>query len=132
MTDYHLLLAEDQPTMRDTQRRLLAAMGFGHVTGVRNGEEAWTALCNGRFDLVLCDWNMPRLDGLGLLKRVREVPDMAQLPFILITGENTGDHVRAARSLGVTDFIVKPFSAVTLEQRIRRALQQAQTRQQTD
>ncbi len=122
MPEARILLAEDQHLMRDTQRRLLNAMGYPNVTGVRNGEEAWEALCASAFDLVLCDWNMPKLNGLQLLQRVRNSAQMGPIPFIMITGENTGEQVRSAMSYGATDFIVKPFTAALLEQRIERAL----------
>lgn len=122
MPEARILLAEDQHLMRDTQRRLLNAMGYPHVTGVRNGEEAWETLSTGAFDLVLCDWNMPKLNGLGLLQRMRNNAQTGAIPFIMITGENTGEQVRSALAFGATDFIVKPFTAALLEQRIERAL----------
>ncbi len=123
MNKVSILLADDMEPMRDTMRRLILAMGFGSVTPVRHGEAAWEALNSAHFDLVLCDWNMPRLNGLGLLQRIRSTPGMEGLPFIMITGENSSEQVRSAMDAGATDLIVKPFTASLLEQRMRRALQ---------
>ncbi len=127
MHETRILLAEDQQIMRDTQCRLLRAMGYHQVTAAHNGQEAWEALCTLHYDLVLCDWNMPKIDGLELLLRVRENPKTQHLPFIMITGENAVDQVRIALASGISDFIVKPFSAALLQERITRALRPTQT-----
>ena len=108
--------------MRNILKRLLMAMGCTHVTAVRNGEEAWSALQSSNFDIVLCDWNMPKMSGLELLDKVRADLGLSLMPFIMITGENTAKQVQSARAGGVTDFIVKPFTAALLESRIKAAL----------
>lgn len=108
--------------MRNIVRRLLGAMGFTNVTSARNGEEAWRLIQTHAFDLVLCDWNMPRMSGRELLEQVRNDPAYALLPFIMLTGENTQSYVQSAIDGGVTDFILKPFTAALLEQRIHLAL----------
>ncbi len=119
-----VLVAEDMEEMRGILVRLLQAMGFSHIRSVRNGEEAWMLLqIEDAFDLVLCDWNMPRLSGRELLERVRADARVAHLPFIMITGENSQKQVRSAIAGGVTDFILKPFSAAALEERIVRVLE---------
>lgn len=117
-----LLLVEDMEPMRNILRRLLMAMGCQQVRAVRNGEEAWAALQSDSFDLVLCDWNMPKMSGYQLLEKVRADPGLALLPFIMITGENTSTQVQSAMAGGVTDFIVKPFTAALLERRLKHAL----------
>ncbi len=122
-----VLVAEDMEEMRSILTRLLQAMGFRQVRAVRNGEEAWSLLqVEGAFDLVLCDWNMPRLSGRELLERVRADAKLWNLPFVMITGENSHKQVKSAISGGVTDFILKPFSAVLLEERITRVLNQTE------
>lgn len=121
-----VLVAEDMEEMRGILVRLLQAMGFRHVRAVRNGEEAWMMLqVPDAFDLVLCDWNMPRLTGRELLEKVRADVQLAQLPFVMITGENSHRQVTSAITGGVTDFILKPFSAAQLEARITRVLNQS-------
>lgn len=117
-----LLLVEDMEEMRNIVRRLLGAMGFTNVTLARHGEEAWRLIQSHSFDLVLCDWNMPKMSGRELLEQVRKDPAYALLPFIMLTGENTQSYVQSAIDGGVTDFILKPFNAALLEQRIHLAL----------
>lgn len=120
--DIKLLLVEDMEPMRNTLRRLLVAMGFPQVSAVRNGQEAWNLLQIEPFDVVLCDWNMPKMSGFELLEKVRSDPGLSLIPFIMITGENTSAQVKTAMASGVTDFIVKPFTAALLERRLRHAL----------
>ncbi len=105
--------------MRNILRRLLGAMGFTKVNIARNGEEAWSLIQVHSYDLVLCDWNMPRISGHELLKMVRADIRFLSLPFIMITGENSAEQVKTAIADGVTDFIIKPFTAALLDQRIR-------------
>lgn len=109
--------------MRDILRRLLAVLGFARVTLLTNGIEAWEQLQVQEFDLVLCDWNMPKMSGRELLEKVRAEPRLAQLPFIMITGENAAERVRNAIAGGVSDFIVKPFTGALLEHRIKHILE---------
>lgn len=127
-TKARLLIAEDMGEMRDILRRLLGALGFSNVTPVTNGAEAWDRLNMVDFDVVLCDWNMPKMSGRELLEKVRASPRLAHIPFIMITGENASQSVRSAISGGVTDFIVKPFTAAALDARLRHALAQVELR----
>jgi two-component system chemotaxis response regulator CheY len=120
-----ILVVEDLNEMRDILRRLLGVLGFANVSTVTNGFEAWEQLQIHNFDLVLCDWNMPKMSGRELLEKVRSTPSLSHLPFIMITGENASDMVRHAIAGGVTDFIVKPFTGALLERRVKLALQQA-------
>ena len=121
-----ILVVEDLNEMRDILRRLLGVLGFSNVSTVTNGFEAWEQLQVQRFDLVLCDWNMPKMSGRELLEKVRSTPELHNLPFIMITGENASDMVRNAIAGGVTDFIVKPFTGALLEHRVKLALGHAQ------
>lgn len=117
-----LLLVDDMEEMRNILRRLLVAMGFTQTTMARNGEEALGLLRSQPFDIVLCDWNMPRLSGRALLEIVRADPKLSLLPFVMITGENTSSQVKSAIQGGVTDL---PFTAALLEQRLMHALENA-------
>ena len=76
-------------------------------------------------DLIISDWNMPKMSGRELLEKVRGTPALHHLPFIMITGENASDMVRNAIAGGVTDFIVKPFTGALLEHRVKLALAHA-------
>jgi two-component system chemotaxis response regulator CheY len=124
-TKARILVVEDLHEMRDILRRLLGVLGFANVSTVTNGLEAWEQLQVHNFDLVLCDWNMPKMSGRELLEKVRATPALHHLPFILITGENASDLVMNAISGGVTDFIVKPFTGALLEHRVKLALAHA-------
>lgn len=121
-TDAKILVVEDINEMRDIVRRLLGVLGFANVLTVTNGFEAWEQLQINTFDVVLCDWNMPKMSGRDLLEKVRATPALHQLPFIMITGENASDMVKSAIAGGVTDFIVKPFTGALLEHRLKLAL----------
>lgn len=123
--DAKILVVEDLSDMRDIVRRLLGVLGYDKVTTATNGFEAWEQLKVDRFDLVLCDWNMPKMSGRELLEKVRSTPALNHLPFIMITGETASDRVKNAISGGVTDFIVKPFTGSLLEHRMQLALEQA-------
>ena len=123
--EVRLLLVDDMEEMRNILRRLLVAMGFTQTTMARNGEEALALLRSQPFDIVLCDWNMPRMSGRALLEIVRADPKLTLLPFVMITGENTASQVKSAIQGGVTDFIIKPFTAALLEQRLTHALENA-------
>lgn len=125
LTDAKLLVVEDLNEMRDILRRLLGVLGFANVMLVTNGGEAWEQLQAQNFDVVLCDWNMPKMSGFQLLEKVRAAPHLSHLPFIMITGENASERVRSAIAGGVTDFIVKPFTGALLEHRLKLALSQA-------
>jgi len=124
-TKARILVVEDLNEMRDILRRLLGVLGFANVSTVTNGIEAWEQLQVQNFDLVLCDWNMPKMSGRELLEKVRSTPTLHHLPFIMITGETASEMVRNAIAGGVTDFIVKPFTGAVLEHRIKLALGQA-------
>ena len=117
-----ILVIEDMGEMRDILRRLLGVLGFARVTTLTNGGEAWEQLQVQAFDVVLCDWNMPKMSGRELLEKVRAEPRLAHLPFIMITGENASERVRNAIAGGVTDFIVKPFTGALLDHRLKHAL----------
>ena len=126
ITNAKILVVDDLNDMRDILRRLLGVLGFENVSTVTNAYEAWEQLQVQTFDLVLCDWNMPKMSGRELLEKVRSKPELLHLPFIMITGETASNMVRDAVAGGVTDFIVKPFTGALLEHRIRLALGQAQ------
>jgi two-component system, chemotaxis family, chemotaxis protein CheY len=113
-----VLVVDDIEDMRSILRRLLLAMGFENVRVARNGVEALGVLRSMPIDLVICDWNMPKMSGRELLDEVRSDPKLWLIPFMMLTGENSAQHVKSAVSAGVTDFIVKPFKAATLEHRL--------------
>ena len=113
-----VLVVDDQQPMRKTIAYILRQLGLKHIEFAEDGDEAWKLINNARVDLVLLDWNMPRLSGLSLLERIRQSESYARLPVVMITAEANIEHVQAAMQAGVTDYVVKPFSPDTLLKKI--------------
>jgi len=116
LSSLRVIVAEDAADSRMLVQRILQAMGFGEVTAVANGGEAWAKICeameNGKpFDLIISDWNMPGIDGMSLLRKVREHEGTNDLPFLMITGKQEKAQVRLAIGAKVSNYIAKPFSA---------------------
>ena len=121
-----ILVVDDFPTMRKIVKSLLGQLGFKNFTEAEDGAEALEILkTHPEIEMVVSDWNMPKMSGRELLEKVRATPSLHHLPFIMITGENASDMVRNAIAGGVTDFIVKPFTGALLEHRVKLALSQA-------
>ena len=105
--------------MRSVLKKMMHQTGrFQAVEEASDGEEAWQKLRLSPFDLVIADINMPRLDGLGLLKRCRQEIDLRDLPFLMISGDALFDIVAGAGEWGAYDYVVKPFSYKTIIDRI--------------
>lgn len=113
-----VLVVDDQQPMRKTIAYILRQLGLKHIEFAEDGDEAWKLINNTRVDMVLLDWNMPRLSGLSLLERIRQSESYAKLPVVMITAEANIEHVQAAMLAGVTDYVVKPFSPDTLLKKI--------------
>ena len=113
-----VLVVDDFATMVQIVRKLLGQLGFENVDDARNGEAALEKLRYRKYDLVICDWNMEPMTGYELLLQVRADRDLASTPFIMITAESKPDHVIAARKAGVSNYIVKPFTADALRGKI--------------
>lgn len=116
----NILVVDDFPTMRRIVRSLLKELGFANVEEAEDGQDALTKLKAGGFDFVVSDWNMPNLDGLEMLKRIRADESMKSLPVLMITAEAKKDNIVAAAQAGANGYIVKPFTAVTLEEKLHR------------
>lgn len=106
-----ILVVDDFSTMRRVIRRILRDMGLENVVEADNGKKAWELLCQGQFDIVICDWNMPRMSGLDLLEKIRSAEELAEMPFMMVTAEGKKDFILEATQKGVTGYITKPFSA---------------------
>ena len=114
-----LLIADDSVLMRDIIKdSLIEAFPGIIVREAATGKEAQKKLENEHFDIVLCDWEMPELSGLDLLKWVRSTPSLATLPFIMVTGTTAKGSVEECISEKVTGYIVKPFTPEVLCQKI--------------
>lgn len=114
----NVLVVEDNPKTRKLIEAVLNDMRVGQVFTANDGREAQTFLetGNGLINLIICDWNMPRMSGLELLKQVRN--DHPDIPFLMVTARGTIDSVLTAKQSGVSAYIVKPFSPAMLEEKV--------------
>jgi two-component system, chemotaxis family, chemotaxis protein CheY len=113
-----ILVVDDYATMRRIVRNLLGQIGHADIEEAADGTEALAKLRAGKFDLVISDWNMEPMTGLELLKQVRADSVLGALPFIMVTAESKTENVIEAKKAGVSNYIVKPFTADTLKAKI--------------
>jgi two-component system chemotaxis response regulator CheY len=118
----NVLIVDDYKTMLRIIRNLLKQLEFDNVEEASDGAEALAKLRAGNFGLVISDWNMEPMTGLDLLKEVRADTRLKNLPFIMITAESKTENVVAAKAAGVSNYIVKPFNAETLREKIEKVL----------
>jgi len=118
----NVLIVDDYKTMLRIIRNLLKQLEFDNVEEATDGTEALAKLRAGNFGLVISDWNMEPMTGLDLLKEVRADARLKNLPFIMITAESKTENVVAAKQAGVSNYIVKPFNAETLRDKIEKVL----------
>lgn len=115
-----VLLVEDIPAMRLLLRGMLRSLGIDQIIEANDGSTALQLLREIKVDVVLSDWNMIPMSGLQLLQAMRDDPMTARLPFIMITGEHSAEHVAKARQAGVNGYLVKPFGLDTLIKQLTR------------
>jgi two-component system chemotaxis response regulator CheY len=118
----NVLIVDDYKTMLRIIRNLLKQLEFDNVEEATDGAEALAKLRAGNFGLVISDWNMEPMTGLDLLKEVRADSRLKNLPFIMVTAESKTENVVAAKAAGVSNYIVKPFNAETLREKIEKVL----------
>jgi two-component system chemotaxis response regulator CheY len=121
----NVLIVDDYKTMLRIIRNLLKQLEFDNVEEATDGQEALAKLRAGSFGLVISDWNMQPMTGLDLLKEVRADARLKDLPFIMITAESKTENVVAAKQAGVSNYIVKPFNAETLREKIEKVMTHA-------
>jgi two-component system chemotaxis response regulator CheY len=121
----NVLIVDDYKTMLRIIRNLLKQIDFNNVEEASDGTEALGKLRGGTFGLVISDWNMAPMTGLQLLQEVRADARLKAIPFIMITAESKTENVIAARQAGVSNYIVKPFNAETLREKIEKVLTHA-------
>jgi DNA-binding response OmpR family regulator len=126
MAKVSVLVVDDAPFIRDLVKKALRSNFPGLlIEEANNGRKAQQVLSRTAFDLVLCDWEMPELSGLELLKWFRAQPDASKIPFIMVTSRGDKENVVEAIQAGVSDYIGKPFSNEQLIAKVRKALQRA-------
>ncbi|WP_281290170.1 chemotaxis response regulator CheY [Parahaliea aestuarii] len=115
-----ILVVDDFPTMRRIIRSLLKELGYNNVDEAEDGQEALAKLRGGSFEFVVSDWNMPNLDGLEMLKQIREDSALQSLPVLMVTAEAKKENIIAAAQAGANGYVVKPFTAATLEEKLNK------------
>jgi len=118
-TSMKVLVVDDFATMRRIVKNILTQLGFTSIVEADDGSTAIKLLKeDSSIDMVVSDWNMPEMTGLELLKAVRSDPDLADMPFIMVTAEAQQENIIQAVKAKVSQYIVKPFTAETLGEKI--------------
>ncbi len=112
------LVVDDMINMRRTIRNMLRQLGYERITECEDGVSAWNKLCIDRPDIAIVDWNMPNMNGITLLKKTRQEDRLADIPFIMVTAEVAEETIAEAAETDVDAYIIKPFVAKTLEEKI--------------
>ena len=113
-----VLVADDFATMRKIVRNILKQIGFDDIVEAEDGQAALQVLKNENIGLVVTDWNMPNMTGLELLEKIRKDPKTANLPVLMVTAEGLKENVVAAVKAGVNNYVVKPFTAEVLQEKL--------------
>lgn len=128
-TNFHVLIVDDFPTMVKIMKSVLKQLGFTRFTEAEDGIVALKILkshnysdrpSDTRIDFIVCDWNMPNMTGIELLKEVRKDPKLKSIPFLMVTAEADKDNIIEAAKSGVNNYIVKPFNAETLKVKLNK------------
>lgn len=114
----NVLIVDDFATMRRIVKNILRQLGFTNISEADDGKTALQALKKGKYDLILSDWNMPGMPGIELLKAVRSDDELKNIPFLMVTAEAEKENIVEAVKLGVSNYIVKPFTAETMSEKL--------------
>lgn len=115
-----ILVIDDFPTMRRIIKNLLKDLGYDNVDEAEDGAQGLEKLRGGSFDFVVSDWNMPNMDGLAMLQSIRADPNLSKLPVLMVTAEAKKENIIAAAQAGANGYVVKPFTAATLEEKLNK------------
>lgn len=117
-----ILVVDDFHTMRRIVINLLKQLGFSNVVEAADGREALDKVRSDKIELVVSDWNMPNMTGIEFLKELRADEKYKTLPFIMVTAEGKKENVIAAVHAGVSNYVVKPFNAATLKEKLTKVV----------
>jgi len=124
-----ILIVDDFSTMRRIIKNLLRDLGFNNTSEADDGNTALPMLQAGDFDFLVTDWNMPGMEGIDLLKAVRADEKLANLPVLLVTAEAKKEQIVEAAQAGVNGYVVKPFNAATLKEKIEKIFERIEASQ---
>jgi two-component system chemotaxis response regulator CheY len=130
MADKNLkfLVVDDFSTMRRIIRNLLKELGFVNVDEAEDGVVALQKLRGDKFDFIVSDWNMPNMDGLTLLQNIRADEALKKIPVLMVTAEAKKENIVAAAQAGASGYVVKPFTAVTLDEKLNKIFQNMESK----
>ncbi len=115
-----ILVVDDFSTMRRIVRNLLKELGFTNVQEAEDGVQALNKLRGEAFEFVVTDWNMPNMTGIELLRAIRNDASLKHLPVLMVTAEAKKENIIEAAQAGASGYIVKPFTAVTLDEKLKK------------
>lgn len=115
-----VLIVDDFATMRRIVKNILKQIGFTNIFEAEDGKSALKMLQSDKFDLVMCDWNMPEMPGIELLNRIRADEQLKEILFVMVTAEAEKENILNAVKAGVNSYIVKPFTAEIVEQKLKK------------
>ncbi|OFC68916.1 chemotaxis response regulator CheY [Alteromonas confluentis] len=118
-----ILVVDDFSTMRRIIKNLLKDLGFSNIQEADDGSTALPMLQQGDFDFVVTDWNMPGMQGIDLLRAIRADDKLKHLPVLMVTAEAKKEQIVAAAQAGVNGYVVKPFTAATLKEKLDKIFQ---------
>ena len=124
--DVKFLVVDDFATMRRILRNLLKELGFNNVDEAEDGVAAMQKLRSQPFDFVVSDWNMPNMTGIDLLRSIRADQQLTHLPVLMVTAEAKKENIIAAAQAGASGYVVKPFTAATLDEKLKKIFQSLQ------
>ncbi|WP_006786146.1 chemotaxis response regulator CheY [Thiorhodospira sibirica] len=122
-----ILIVDDFSTMRRIIKNLLRDLGYNNTSEADDGSSALPMLQNGNFEFLITDWNMPNMPGIELLKAVRADARLKDLPVLMVTAEAKREQIVEAAQAGVNGYIIKPFTAETLKEKIEKIFERLQT-----
>ena len=124
--DLKFLVVDDFSTMRRIVKNLLKELGFTNVDEAEDGAAALHKLRAGKFDFVISDWNMPNMTGIDLLRAIRQDPALKHLPVLMVTAEAKKENILEAAQANASGYVVKPFTAATLDEKLNKIFQNIQ------
>jgi two-component system chemotaxis response regulator CheY len=120
--DLTALVVDDFSTMRRIVKNILRDLEFKNILEAEDGTTAVQILASQKIDLVVSDWNMPKMTGLDLLKHVRSTDNLKDLPFLMVTAEAQKENIVEAVKARVSNYIVKPFTAATMAEKLAKII----------
>ncbi len=120
--DQVIITVDDSSTMRRIIKNTLTKLGFSNILEAVNGVEGLEVLANNKVDLIITDWNMPEMDGLTFVKTLRAKDEFKEVPILMVTTEAAKEDILTALRSGVNNYVVKPFTPETLQEKIFKLL----------